>query len=749
MKHAKRCVGLLVAAAMVIPMAVPGAGIDAKAAKPKLSTKTVKVNVGAKKKVTVKNAAGFKIAAVKSKKKAIATVTKKGKTAFIVKGVKAGDTKAVCTVKKGKKKFKLSCKVKVSAGDTKATDKPVASTGTTAANAPASVPTATQGTVTQAPITAPTATPEPSIGPFPKTDKFSEVPYAFDNNKENVKKGDFEEITYKSSSTGTDRKVLVQLPANYSQDKKYPVLYLLHGGTDTETAWKDMAADQIIANLTAFKLANEMIVVMPNIRVAANDGAVTDSMSADNIAAFEKFIDDFKNDLKPTIESKYSVAKGRCNTAVAGYDLGGRIALCIGVALADEVAYTGAFAPSIGVIPNDQGGSYFGDEEFKLPEKYSDQSFLMIQKGTGDNVVNDVPSNYNRILKANGTECLFLEMDGGHDANLFKAGLYNFARRIFKRGTDNEGIVIGNVTRVPAEIDNAQPNNKGTIEVIEYDTQTYDPDNSVPIHKKANVFLPYGYDSSKKYNILYLMHGYGENEDTWIKGDRESNPNGYGDYTQNQKMINVLFEQGICEPCIIVNPTFFRPEGAPEPENVMDLTYLFQYELRNDLIPAVESKYSTYANGDTSVESLKASRMHRGFAGLSMGSNTTYRSAFYGNYDLFAWFGPYSGYFTTDGGNDAQADLFNKVIEEGEANGLPLGYIYCGNGADDFALEGQFDVMEKALIKSKILVPGRNYDFVTIPGGTVPGGSGKYGEHSMWSWHIHLYNTLRIFFTKE
>ena len=154
---------------------------------------------------------------------------------------------------------------------------------------------------------------------------------------------------------------------------------------------------------------------------------------------------------------------------------------------------------------------------------------------------------------------------------------------------------------------------------------------------------------------------------------------------------------------------------------------------------AVEAKYSTYAGGDVSEESLKASRMHRGFAGLSMGSNTTYQSAFYGNYDLFAWFAPYSGYFSTADGNDAEADKFNKVIEEGEANGMPLGYVYCGNGSDDFALPDQLEIMEKALIRSKKLVPGRNFDFVMIPGGI----------HDMNQWHIHLYNTLQIFFTKE
>ncbi len=698
MRHTKKCIGLLVAATLVMQAALPGAGAYAKAAKPKLSKKTVEVKVGSKKKVTVKNAKGFKIT-VKSKKKKIATVSKKGKTAFVVKGVKQGKTTVICTAKKGKKKgITLKCTVKV----TKKTDNEIKAT-TVPTNSPA-VPNVTPSpTVTQ----APTATPVPTVAPFPEMDSYSDVPYGYADANENVAKGTIEEITYTSKTTNKEHKVLVQLPANYSQDKKYPVLYLLHGEDDTESAWEEMAANQIIDNAIAFKMAKEMIVVMPNI-------------SGDKD---EDVIKDFSNDLKPAIEAKYSVAQGRHNNAVAGYCLGGRIALGIGFLLPDQVAYTGAFAPE---------GGLSEDINLSVKDEYKKTSFVMIQKGKDDDVAGDAPKAYKDALADNGTECLYLEMDGTHDKELFKAGLYNFTRRVFK--AEGDSISNGFVTKVPESVDNKQATKKGTLEIIEYETETYDEGRSVKIQKWANVYLPYGYDPDEQYNILYLMHGGGENADTWIKGD-----NIYGDYTHNQNMVNLLFEQGYCEPCIIVNPTFYRPEGAPEPDDAFDLTILFQHELRNDLIPAVEAKYSTYAGGDVSIESLQASRMHRGFAGLSMGSNTTYQSAFYGNYDLFAWFAPYSGYFSTDDGNDAEADKFIEVIENGEANGMPLGYVYCGNGSADFALAGQLDIMEKALIRSDSLVPGRNFDFVMVPD----------GEHNMWQWHIHLYNTLKIFFTKE
>ncbi len=710
MKHTKKCTGLLLATALVMQVVMPGAQVDAKkASKPALSKKKIVVKEGTKKKVTVKNAKGYKLT-VKSKRKAIAAVSKKGKTAFVVKGVKAGKTKVVCTAKKNKKKVTLTCTVNVKKKGNKVIQ-PAVSPIPTKDNPG----TSTTPASTDAPVS--TATPVPTLGPFPETDKYSYVPHEFADVSENVEKGMIEEFAYTSKTTNKTHNVLVQLPANYSQDKQYPVLYLFHGETDTEGIWKDMAADQIIDNATAFKAAKEMIVVMPNI-------------SGDKD---EDIIKDFADDLKPEVEAKYSASKERHNIAVAGYGVGGRIALNIGLSLPEQVAYTGAFAPVEGLLPSNGADGYFDNSSFCIDEKYKDYTFVMIQKGKSDDVAGEAPDSYNKTLTDNGSECLYLEMDGAHDHDLFKAGLYNFARRIFKRGTQDESIVNGFVTKVP---DSAikPTTHRGKIEKIEYDTETYDPDNSQKIHKWANVYLPYDYDPEKQYNILYLMHGGGENADTWIKGD-----NIYGDYTHNRDMLNRLFEDGYCEPCIIVNPTFYRPEGAPEPSNAMDLTTLFQHELRNDLIPAVEATYSTYAGGDVSIESLKASRMHRGFAGLSMGSNTTYHSAFFGNYDLFAWYAPYSGYFGTENGNDADADRFNKIIEEGEANGMPLGFIYCGNGSDDFALSGQLDLMQKALVRSSILVPGRNYDFVIIPDGI----------HDMNQWHIHLYNTLKIFFTKE
>ena len=62
----------------------------------------------------------------------------------------------------------------------------------------------------------------------------------------------------------------------------------------------------------------------------------------------------------------------------------------------------------------------------------------------------------------------------------------------------------------------------GTIEQISYTTYDYFGDGS-EIEKYANVYLPYGYDKEEKYNVLYLMHGIGGDENEWgMTGDRKS-----------------------------------------------------------------------------------------------------------------------------------------------------------------------------------------------------------------------------------
>ena len=60
---------------------------------------------------------------------------------------------------------------------------------------------------------------------------FPEPPAGIDANRANVPHGKLETVEYDSKTVGTRRKMQVYTPPGYSQDRKYPVLYLLHGIT--------------------------------------------------------------------------------------------------------------------------------------------------------------------------------------------------------------------------------------------------------------------------------------------------------------------------------------------------------------------------------------------------------------------------------------------------------------------------------------------------------------------------------------
>ena len=116
----------------------------------------------------------------------------------------------------------------------------------------------------------------------------------------------------------------------------------------------------------------------------------------------------------------------------------------------------------------------------------------------------------------------------------------------------------------------------------------------------------------------------------------------------------------------------------------MKLTDQFHNELVNDIVPAVESKYSTYAE-DVTHEAIVASRDHRGFGGFSMDSVNTWCTFRYA-LDCFRYFIPMSGnYGTNDGiasyktmqaridaikgnGTDAEIEIFR-----GLSHGFGLG----------------------------------------------------------------------------
>ena len=258
------------------------------------------------------------------------------------------------------------------------------------------------------------------------------TPSDFDQTKNGVTYGTVIDISYYSYIAGMNRNAKVILPPNYNPDKKYPVLYLLHGIGGSENEWLDGKPNEIISNMIAAGTCKEMILVLPNQCVRKIDEANPGHLTLEQFKMYDRTADELKTSLIPYIEKNFSVKTGRENRAVAGLSMGGRNAIYTGVTMVDDFAYTGAFCPAVGVLPYWRESGLLTTDTLTIPAKYRDNTLFLIVAGEGDTTVGDSPLQYSTTLKNNGFNHIYYTWPGGHWWGPWKNGLYNFARRIFQ-----------------------------------------------------------------------------------------------------------------------------------------------------------------------------------------------------------------------------------------------------------------------------------------------------------------------------
>lgn len=252
-----------------------------------------------------------------------------------------------------------------------------------------------------------------------------QAPEGFDVEQPEIAKGRIQTISYNSKTVGNTRTALVYTPPSFSENKRYPVLYLLHGIGGDETEWLNGANPQVILdNLYAKGKLQPMIVVMPNGRAMKDDRAVGNIFSADKIEAFSIFEDDLLMDLIPFIENNYPVKKDRKSRAIAGLSMGGGQSLNFGLGNLDTFAWVGAFSPA----PNTKTPQ----DLLPNPEKVKRElALLFISCGNDDNLVK-VSERTHEYLFNKGVPHIYYLEPGGHDFKVWKNGLYMFSQFLFK-----------------------------------------------------------------------------------------------------------------------------------------------------------------------------------------------------------------------------------------------------------------------------------------------------------------------------
>lgn len=252
---------------------------------------------------------------------------------------------------------------------------------------------------------------------------FGDPPAGFDAVREGVPRGQLEMVTYDSKSVGATRKMMVYTPPAYSRDKRYPVLYLLHGIGGDETEWQRFATPNVLLdNLLAEGNATPMIVVMPNGRAQKNDRAEGDVFrSAPAFAAFEQ---DLLKDVIPTIEARYSVQADRQHRALAGLSMGGGQALNFGLAHLDVFAWVGAFSAA----PNTRPASEL------VPDPAAAKAglrLLWLSCGKKDGLIR-ISQGFHAYLRDNDVPHVWHVDGSGHDPAHWKNSLYFFLQRVFR-----------------------------------------------------------------------------------------------------------------------------------------------------------------------------------------------------------------------------------------------------------------------------------------------------------------------------
>jgi enterochelin esterase-like enzyme len=272
---------------------------------------------------------------------------------------------------------------------------------------------------------------EPSIRPRPgqaielgPDDKpaFDPPPAGFNVTKDGVPHGKLEIVEYDSKTVGTKRKMQVYTPPGYSKDKKYPVMFLLHGIGGDETEWQRFSkVDALIDNLIADKKAEPMIIVMPNGRAQKDDRANAGMGAAPAFAVFER---DLLDDVIPAIDARYSTRADREGRALAGLSMGGGQTLNFGLAHLDTFAWIGGFSSA----PNTKSPAELVPDPAATKKQ---TKLLLITCGNQDGLFR-ISKGMHTYLKEKDVPHVWHVDGNGHDPTHWSSSLYFFAQKVFR-----------------------------------------------------------------------------------------------------------------------------------------------------------------------------------------------------------------------------------------------------------------------------------------------------------------------------
>ena len=240
-----------------------------------------------------------------------------------------------------------------------------------------------------------------------------------------VPHGEIRMQRYWSELTQTWRTCYVYVPAEYEKkaDKRYPVLYLYHGGGEDETGWAIQGkVDNIMDNLIAAKKCVPMLIVMDRGEALVPRASMADGpRSMFNFTNVDMLV---SQELIPMIDSKYRTVADRDHRAITGLSMGGFISWSVAMNHPELFAYVGGFSGS-GMAQNPDAYPASLNDQYKL---------LFISTGSDESPqMYATVTNFRDVLEKNGVKHIYYESPGtGHEWLNWRRSLKEFVPRLFK-----------------------------------------------------------------------------------------------------------------------------------------------------------------------------------------------------------------------------------------------------------------------------------------------------------------------------
>ena len=260
----------------------------------------------------------------------------------------------------------------------------------------------------------------------------------------NVPHGTLSRVWYDSPTLGQQRRMTVYLPPQYDGQKRFPVMYLLHGWGGDETAWGDLGrTSHIMDNLIAEGKCVPMIVVMPNGNPTCNaapgwwhEGMYTPDGNAFLDRGAKASMEESFMDIVKFVDSHYQTIAERKGRAVTGLSMGGGHTFGISRLYPEVFDYYGlqsaATQMALGGWLNSQAPKPGTDYDTQMERLFNSKPKLFWIAIGKEDFLMQMNTELRRYLDDHHYPYEYYENDGGHIWRNWRIYLTMFAQKIFK-----------------------------------------------------------------------------------------------------------------------------------------------------------------------------------------------------------------------------------------------------------------------------------------------------------------------------